>query len=94
MKFLYWLISAVIVLGGCYYLYLYIRKPGLSREQVPQVAEGFANHPDDEALRQQIYAVGRKFYRNRMTGIDDAIRIDIEQALAGELKTPEDYQLR
>ncbi|WP_206886358.1 MULTISPECIES: hypothetical protein [Alicyclobacillus] len=94
MKFMYWLISAVIVLGGCYYLYLYIRRQDSVESRYYRLLKELPNHPNDEALRQEIYAVGRRFYRNRMSGIDDAIRIDIEQALAGELKTPEDYQLR
>ncbi|AEJ45085.1 hypothetical protein [Alicyclobacillus acidocaldarius] len=94
MKFVYWLISAVIVLGGCYFLYLYIRKQDSAETRYYRLLKQLPNHPDDEALRQEIYAVGRKFYRNRMSGIDDAIRMDIEQALDGTLKTPEDYQLR
>ncbi|MBF8377312.1 hypothetical protein IW967_05430 [Alicyclobacillus mali] len=94
MKFVYWLISAVIVLGGCYYLYQYIRRQDSVESRYYRLLKQLPNHPDDEALRREIFAVGRKFYRNRKSGIDDAIRIDMEQAIAGELKTPEDYQLQ
>ncbi|SIS74058.1 hypothetical protein [Alicyclobacillus vulcanalis] len=94
MKFVYWLISAVIVLGGCYYLYLYIRRQDSVEDRYYRLLKELPHHPDDEALRQEIYTLGRKFYRNRKSGIDDAIRWDIEQALAGALKTPEDYKLQ
>ncbi|GMA57464.1 hypothetical protein C7445_103207 [Alicyclobacillus sacchari] len=90
MKFVYWVIAGIIIIGGCWWLFNWLRRSDKPSDDYFTLLEKLQTHPDDDALRQQIYAVGRKFYKNRMSGIDDAIKMDVELALRGELQMPVD----
>ncbi|GLG01948.1 hypothetical protein Alches_19890 [Alicyclobacillus hesperidum subsp. aegles] len=90
MKFVYWVIAVIIIIGGCLWLFNWLRRSDRPSDDYFALLEKLQARPDDNALREQIYAVGRKFYKNRMSGIDDAIQMDVDLALRGELKMPVD----
>lgn len=83
MKFVFWAISIIVILGGCLWLYRYIKRTEQSNTDYFALLRQLAAHPQDDSIRASVWNEGRKFYKNRLTGIDRSVEIDIENALAG-----------
>ncbi|WP_067620032.1 hypothetical protein [Alicyclobacillus acidiphilus] len=86
MKIVFWAVSIIIILGGCLWLYRYVRRTEEVETDYFTLLKQLAANPQDDAVRSAVWKAGRKFYKNRMSGIDESIEIDIEQALRNGAK--------
>lgn len=85
MKFVMWVVSVVIIVAGCLLVYRYIRNSEKANEDYFSLLRALRDNPDDFGLKSQIYTSGRKYYKNRLTGIDASIEHDIQEALSGQV---------
>ncbi|MFB5190198.1 hypothetical protein [Alicyclobacillus fastidiosus] len=92
LKGLFWVISVAIILALCWFAYSLMVKGERANKDYFSLLRRFEKEPNNDALREQVYAAGRKYYRSQITGIDASIGRDIEQALQGKHK--ENYDLR
>ncbi|WAH37599.1 hypothetical protein [Alicyclobacillus dauci] len=91
MQFVFWVISILVIAALCYWVYRVIQKSDSLPKQYYALLRQLANDPSNEEIRQQVFAVGRRYYRNRMTGIDVSIERDIDKAMRGEIV--EEYKI-
>lgn len=79
-----WSISIIAIALLCFIGYLFMKKSQRIHSEYFVLLNELDGHSPSDEMRAKIYTAGRRYYRNRLSGIDASIEIDIEQALNGE----------
>lgn len=84
LDFLSWFFSIAVIVGGCLWVYAWMKRNETANKAYFRLLSELPVTASDAKAMDEIYRLGRHYYRNKITGIDDAIQRDIDEALKGQ----------
>jgi hypothetical protein len=87
LQFVFWAISVIIIGVMCFAAYSYYKNNQKLNNDYFVLLKQLQENPNNAEIRSRVFESGRRYYKNRQTGIDLSIEWDIKNHVA-ESNTP------